>query len=650
MTDILLMIYPILFLGLFFYRPIIYRRDEFCPDFLPIGQSKRIQGLACLFVILHHLTQELTSYGSINKGLITILASMGILFTSVFFFFSGYGLIVSYRTRDSYLSDFLYRRIPLVLFPFWLSNIIYLAYLMIKGTGHMTGRLALDYITGLKLINSNGWFIIEIVVLYLAFYFFFRHVPNKDMALILLSVFTLCLIGYSKSLGTEFDLLEPKSRWFKGEWWFNSTITFVAGLYFGRLRDGIFKIFKKIYFIITPLTIAAFILLFSYEEKIRKTYGYRGFDFELGGMSPGTRTMLAQAYVCLAFVILIVLLGMKIESTDVFSAFIGTVIMETFLIHHLVMDIISGDIIRNDILRFFLVIAVSIILAYLLNCLNKIIFDHYYKAVSGIRNRFLGNNSEVVDATANMSEYNEEHLSLESINRLEHKRRVKKYALIILACLGVTGVSVACTNAVRAKFNIKYETERLSAASVGDEVCWGRSSSLFGLKSDSLTWIVIEKDDDSCTLLSKYVLGGAVYGSSHEAVNYEESVIRQLINSNEYLGYFTGKEMDHMISDELGDYISLLTVSQAANLTPENRVAIATKESMAKGVNNNEYSKVHGWDYKTTKASWWRLKPDSDNLSSVTAPIVTVDGDIVMDGKYVNKPNGAVRPVIRIDF
>lgn len=60
---------------------------------------------------------------------------MGILFTSIFFFFSGYGLITSYLNKENYLDSFLIRRIPAVLFPFLITNIIYAYYETVGWSG-----------------------------------------------------------------------------------------------------------------------------------------------------------------------------------------------------------------------------------------------------------------------------------------------------------------------------------------------------------------------------------------------------------------------------------------------------------------------------------------------------------------------------------
>ncbi|MBQ1311835.1 MAG: hypothetical protein IIY55_08290, partial [Blautia sp.] len=63
--------------------------------------------------------------------------------------------------------------------------------------------------------------------------------------------------------------------------------------------------------------------------------------------------------------------------------------------------------------------------------------------------------------------------------------------------------------------------------------------------------------------------------------------------------------------------------------------------------NINVLSKDHNWDMKGYRSSWWWLRGET-GIAKITAPIVTEDGAILTDKKAVNKPNGAVRPLIRV--
>ncbi|MBE5943220.1 MAG: hypothetical protein E7264_11895 [Lachnospiraceae bacterium] len=67
------------------------------------------------------------------------------------------------------------------------------------------------------------------------------------------------------------------------------------------------------------------------------------------------------------------------------------------------------------------------------------------------------------------------------------------------------------------------------------------------------------------------------------------------------------------------------------------------EEHFSWGTNVNSASKANRWDMKGYRSSWWWLRGEK---MSKTAPIVTEDGIVLTNEKYVNKPNGAVRPVV----
>ena len=48
--------------------------------------SSALKGAAATGIILHHLTQNVTKYGSHPMGPVTFFNEIGILFTSIFFF------------------------------------------------------------------------------------------------------------------------------------------------------------------------------------------------------------------------------------------------------------------------------------------------------------------------------------------------------------------------------------------------------------------------------------------------------------------------------------------------------------------------------------------------------------------------------------
>jgi hypothetical protein len=79
---------------------------------------------------------------------------------------------------------------------------------------------------------------------------------NRDIALFLLAVAAVCLIVFSFLQGHDPE--NGKVHWFRGEWWYNSTICFIYGAFFARFRDKIESFMRNKYKFFT-----AKIVLFS---------------------------------------------------------------------------------------------------------------------------------------------------------------------------------------------------------------------------------------------------------------------------------------------------------------------------------------------------------------------------------------------------
>lgn len=53
------------------------------------------------------------------------MSFVGILFTSIFFFFSGFGLIRSYEPKENYLDGFVRSKFQALFVPFMITNLLY---------------------------------------------------------------------------------------------------------------------------------------------------------------------------------------------------------------------------------------------------------------------------------------------------------------------------------------------------------------------------------------------------------------------------------------------------------------------------------------------------------------------------------------------
>ncbi len=619
LNSLILLIFPIALLVLTFYRADFSRllshkkagsaREG--SDFLT--QSRMIRASVCTFIILHHLVQTVTSYGYVYKGPVTVFNYMGVLFTALFFFFSGYGLIVSYYSKQDYLKHFFSRRILTVLIPFWVANLTgIIIEIVIGGAGNI--KLLAKELLGLSLINGNGWFVIEIVLLYLIFYLTFRFLKNKDLALILVCLSVIIIIAVSFSRGHDFE--NGDTRWFVGEWWYNSTIAFAFGMIYGRFKDSWNAIFDKYYGVVTTLAGIFFILTFSQSIYVNTV---RGYYHELShlGRQDALMTLISQSVASLFFALFILLLSRRIVIGNRGLKLISSMSFELFLIHGYFVNQVFGRKNYSDPVFFLVVFVCSGILAYMLSMADGYLIDK----------------------------------SKELVAQLEDRKRFGKMGIIVifLAAFIVLATALFSGRAfLLAKSQYGKELVALRDAKIGDEVRFGHFDTDKLLPGDErLTWIVIGREGDELRLLSKYGIAGSFYNQKHEEITWKESDLYDRLNSEEFTNIFSRYEKQIVTTDPVSkEAISLLTATEAKEIfsSDTERELIITPAALANGTNQNQKSKYNQWDMKGYRTSWWWLK--GDDAPSVYAPIVTEDGEILDDKKTINKPSGAIRPVI----
>ena len=169
LNFVLLTVFPILLFFILFFKCKILKKNEFNEDAFGINDAKALQVFAAFGILIHHLSGASTNYGDVFKGPITVMSFVGILFTSIFFFFSGFGLIRSYESKKNYLDGFVRSKFMAVFVPFMITNLLYV--LIGLSQGRITDALSFfTSVFGITLINTNAWFIVEILILYIAFY------------------------------------------------------------------------------------------------------------------------------------------------------------------------------------------------------------------------------------------------------------------------------------------------------------------------------------------------------------------------------------------------------------------------------------------------------------------------------------------------
>lgn len=330
-------------------------------------RSKTIILLIKLFAML--LISFVLNIRNVDAGRLRIFSTIGVWLIGFFFFCSGYGLITSLRTKQDYLKGFLVKRVLIVLVPFFLCNYAYMSVELLRGMQFSTPELIASFF-GVLLMNSQMWFAVEIMLLYIVFFLLFTYVKKEKVCIMTIVALTamITLIGMQNT--RPFCL----SNWFWGEWWFNTSFMFLFGMIMAHSEEKIIAFVKKRYPIVLLLCLVAAIgLSFPVNAMVEMgTYycEYEGSFTILQIFMIKFVTLLCQ-FAMVFFADAVVLMAMmKIKCGNRITRSLGSVSLELYLIHNLYLIMfgymgIGG--IKNQAMLVYAAVICSLITAYIIH-------------------------------------------------------------------------------------------------------------------------------------------------------------------------------------------------------------------------------------------------------------------------------------------
>ena len=330
-------------------------------------RSKTIILLITLFAML--LISFVLNIRNVDAGRLRIFSTIGVWLIGFFFFCSGYGLITSLRTKQDYLKGFLVKRVLIVLVPFFLCNYAYMSVELLRGMQFSTPELIASFF-GVLLTNSQMWFAVEIMLLYIVFFLLFTYVKKEKVCIMTIVALTamITLIGM---LNTRPFCL---SNWFWGEWWFNTSFMFLFGMIMAHSEEKIIAFVKKRYPTVLLLCLVAAIgLSFPVNAMVEMgTYycEYEGSFTILQIFMIKFVTLLCQ-FAMVFFADAVVLMAMmKIKCGNRITRSLGSVSLELYLIHNLYLIMfgymgIGG--IKNPAMLVYAAVICSLITAYIIH-------------------------------------------------------------------------------------------------------------------------------------------------------------------------------------------------------------------------------------------------------------------------------------------
>ena len=361
MDYLVYIFYPVLFL-LIFFKAKLFGKNQWNDDFLSLKQTKAIQGFLAICIIFHHLSQKTAASWISPQYIVHGLdpfVNVGFLFVSAFFFFSGYGLFISYKTKENYLTEFLKKHLGTLFLALITTNLFYLA-----------GRSWLQNDFSIKLyfsigepfqLNPYAWYVLTLMFFYLIFYISFKFAKTETAAIIFTSLGVLIYILFCDFL-------------IYGTWWYNSVPAFIIGLIFAQHKDKIIEHLKKSYIlyilIFLIISIGAFSITLINSDNINRLV-----------------ILISQMICSISFVLTLLLLGMKIQIGNKALFFLGSFTLELYLLHGLFVQMFSYCFIsENSVSPYYIkslplyvltVLVISIPLAFLVHILNGKIIQFF---------------------------------------------------------------------------------------------------------------------------------------------------------------------------------------------------------------------------------------------------------------------------------
>ncbi len=328
-------LWGIKFSGKYFYG------DNLKPSDSPLS----MRGIFAVLIFLSHSQQYIDIHSSsFNKIFIFQNSFLGQLIVPIFFFYSGFGIMESFKNKPNYFKNYPYKRILKTLLNFDIAICLFLIMNLLLNRSYSTKDILLSFIGWTSIGNSN-WFVFAILIGYISIYL--SWLLSKNPKLITLFT-TLFLMLYCVSITT----LQ------KGSWWTDTILSLPFGMLFSLYHENI-KSFATKNNINYCLTLTFSITLFIILHILVRL------------CNPFTLT---HNIVSIVFCFIITLITYKFKFKNKILSFLGKYSFDIYILQRIPMIILSKTSLQNYTVCFIVVsFALTILISLAYNKLCKVI-------------------------------------------------------------------------------------------------------------------------------------------------------------------------------------------------------------------------------------------------------------------------------------
>lgn len=325
--------------------------SSFHETYISSSQTTAIKGIFAALIVLSHLRGYVSFSPSFTDAFyVTVLKQIGQLMVTLFFFYSGYGLMESYRKKPNYAVGFFKNRILKVMLHFDIALIFFAILNIFTKTQYSVFNYVCS-IVGWTSIGNSNWFIFVTLVFYVITLVAMKISKKLHLneGLFISMITVLCIAFYMVLFKVK--LKEPH--------WYNTIFCFPAGFIYSMLKGKIECFVKKgiNWYILIAVSTAVFLLCNSFKSQNWAIYTF------------GTAV----------FCFVVVLLTMKIKVDNPVLHFLGVHSFSIYIMQRLPMIILKrANIISSNVVfalvSICLVIPIAVGFTKLLNAFDKVVY------------------------------------------------------------------------------------------------------------------------------------------------------------------------------------------------------------------------------------------------------------------------------------
>lgn len=325
------------------------RFSHFNTDYLGRGITTSIKGFFAVLILLSHMRGYLSLESPSELAYNDMIASVGQLMVAPYFFYSGYGVMESFRHKVGYADSFFRRRILKTLVHFDMAIILFLIVESLMSHVYPIQNYIFCWI-GWESVGNSNWFIFDILVVYLLVYIIMQIKKNWGGHLVLFAVMVAIMTSV---LWISLILAQ------RGSWWYSTILCFPAGCFYSNYKQIIDNIFKKNN-ILWLLTIA-FLALFVAVCRVKSN-------------------AITVSIETIVFMLLLTILSMKVQIGNTILNWLGINAFAIYILQRLPMNIFAEyQVFGNNLLFAVISIPCVMLLAYIFTKMTDVVDSKWFR-------------------------------------------------------------------------------------------------------------------------------------------------------------------------------------------------------------------------------------------------------------------------------